>query len=222
MSTRPGDAGCWNLIGVGGDKSCPRLPEAVHCRNCEVMSEAARQSLRRPIDAAYREDWARVLRQPVAEGVAADRSALSFRIGREWLALPSQAIDSIAPLASLHRLPHRDNGVLLGVANIEGRLAPVLSLAELLGIDENDAPASHARHSFARLLVMEWEGQPLALPVAEIDGIVRYAASGVQAPAATINRGVARYLSGVLAHKGMQVGLLDAPLTGIALGRMLR
>ncbi|HCF6871985.1 TPA: chemotaxis protein CheW, partial [Pseudomonas aeruginosa] len=32
---------CWNRIGVHGDKSCERLAEHVHCRNCEVYAAAA-------------------------------------------------------------------------------------------------------------------------------------------------------------------------------------
>ena len=32
---------CWNRIGIYGDKSCPVLPEHIHCRNCSVYSAAA-------------------------------------------------------------------------------------------------------------------------------------------------------------------------------------
>jgi len=32
---------CWNEIGVRGDRSCPRLKEHGHCRNCPVFSSAA-------------------------------------------------------------------------------------------------------------------------------------------------------------------------------------
>jgi chemotaxis-related protein WspD len=222
MSAQPGDAGCWNKIGVGGDRSCPRLSTFIHCRHCDVVAAAARQSLRRPVDEAYREQWARQLRMPLPQRVTADRSGLVFRIGREWLALPARVIDTVAPLAPLHRVPHRTGAILLGVVNIEGRLVPALSLAALLGIDENEAPASSGRRSFARLLVLDWEGQLLALPVADLHGIVRYAAPMVQAPAATIDKGVARFLAGVLPHAGMQVGLLDPALTGAALERQLR
>jgi chemotaxis-related protein WspD len=44
----------------------------------------------------------------------------------------------------------------------------------------------------------------------------------VQAPAATINKGVQRYLSGVLTHAGMHVGVLDAERIGDQLTRLLR
>ena len=38
---------CWNRIGIYGDKSCPVLPEHIHCRNCSVYSAAATRLLDR-------------------------------------------------------------------------------------------------------------------------------------------------------------------------------
>ncbi len=32
---------CWNRIGVRGDRSCPKLAEHIHCRNCPVHAAAA-------------------------------------------------------------------------------------------------------------------------------------------------------------------------------------
>ncbi|MCB2511750.1 hypothetical protein KQ696_15470, partial [Listeria monocytogenes] len=34
-------ADCWTRIGVHGDKSCERLAEHGHCRNCEGYAAAA-------------------------------------------------------------------------------------------------------------------------------------------------------------------------------------
>jgi chemotaxis-related protein WspD len=72
------------------------------------------------------------------------------------------------------------------------------------------------------MLLVQWEGQAYALPVAELHGIIRYAASALKPPAATINKGVQRYLAGVLAHDDMQVGCLDDSLLGYQLARTLR
>ena len=38
------DTGCWNLIGVAGDKSCDKLAPIVHCRTCDVYAGAAQRS----------------------------------------------------------------------------------------------------------------------------------------------------------------------------------
>jgi chemotaxis-related protein WspD len=213
---------CWNRIGVSGDQSCAKLAQHIHCRNCEVYSGAAQRNLQRPVDAGYRAEWASHFRQPQAAPEASDRSALVFRVGREWLALPTRAVGSVAPLAPLHRLPHRGGRGLLGIVNVAGKLIPSMSLDALLGIDEQDAPAAAGRHVFARLLVIQWEGQAFALPVADLHGIARYAQAGLAAPAATINKGLDRFLTGVLAQDELRIGVLDESLVGHQLTRMLR
>ncbi len=215
-------ADCWNRIGVAGDQSCPKLAQVIHCRNCEVYAGAAQRNLQRPVGAGYREQWAAQLRQKIDVHAAADSAALVFRVGREWLALPAASIDSVAPEAPAHRLPHRSAGGLMGVVNVGGKLHPQISLATLLGIGNDAAAAANGRHIFARLVVMHWEGQSFALPVADLHGIVRYAAGSLGAPAATINKGLVRYLTGVLSEAGLHIGVLDAPLLGHQMARLLR
>jgi chemotaxis-related protein WspD len=216
------EAGCWNLIGVTGDKSCDKLASQVHCRNCDVYSGAAQRNLQRPVGDGYRAEWAAQLRQPVAPPDSSDTSALAFRIGREWLALPTAMVAQVAPQAPAHRLPHRAAPGLAGIVNVGGKLMPAIALAALLGIDERDAALRSGRHTFARLLVLDWEGQAFALPVADLYGIVRYRASGLTPPAATINRGLERYLLGVASRDDMHIGVLDAPLIGHQMTRLLR
>jgi chemotaxis-related protein WspD len=213
---------CWNRIGVSGDQSCARLEQAVHCRNCEVYSDAAQRNLQRPVGDGYREQWAAHFRQPAARATASDQSALVFRIGREWLALPTATIGSVAPLAISHKLPHRANPALLGIVSVGGKLTPSMSLGALLGVDEHEAPPTVGRYVFARLLVMQWERQSFALPVADLHGIARYPQAKLAAPAATINKGLDRFLTGVLALGELRVGILDAALVGHQLTRLLR
>ena len=216
------DAHCWNSIGVGGDQSCPKLRQHVHCRNCEVYGNAAQRSMQRPVGDGYREQWAALLRQPEARRTQHDSSGLVFRIGREWLLLPTAMVASVAPLAPSHALPHRSGAGLTGIVNVGGTLRPAISLATLLGIDDQDGLAQTGRHVFARLIVIEWEGQSFAMPVADLHGILRYAASAALAPAATINKGLQRFLTGVLSEADMRIGVLDAGLIGHQLMRLLR
>ncbi len=213
---------CWNIIGVGGDQSCPKLVQHVHCRNCEVYAGAAQRSMQRAVVPGYREDWAEQLRQPESARVVHDSSGLVFRIGREWLLLPTRIVAAVAPLAPSHALPHRASATLAGIVNVGGALTPGVSLASLLGIDEQDAPARQGRHTFARLLVIVWEEQRFALPVADLHGIVRYASANLAAPAATMNKGLLRFLTGILTEGEMRIGVLDAPLIGHQLARLLR
>jgi chemotaxis-related protein WspD len=215
-------ADCWNKIGVSGDQSCPKLVQHVHCRNCEVYAGAARQNLRRPVDTDYRNEWAALLRKPQTARGSDDRSCLVFRVGREWLALPTSVVASVAPMAPSHVLPHRSGRGLLGVVNVAGKLTPSMSLPVLLGIDQAEVVVQAGRHAYARLLVMEWEDQAYALPVADLHGILRYGAVAVHAPAATIGKGLRRFLTGVVSEKDMHVGLLDEALVGHQFARLLR
>ena len=200
-------------------------------------SGAVRDSLSRPVDADYGEDWARELARPAAGAGATDAAAMVFRIGAEWLAVPLALAASVAPVAPVHRLPHRGGGgPLLGIVAAGGRLLPAVSLARLLEIDAGAAvPAG--RHAFARLLVLA-ESDPqrgtgrsagaFALPVDEVQGVVRYASAGLLPPAATVGRAPPPLVTGVLADavRGAAdagaAGLLDAHLLMTALKGLLR
>ena len=205
-------ADCWGEVGVGGDLSCARLTEHMHCRHCPVYREAAGRILERSVDDAYRAQWAERLRQPRLTHDALDGAALVFRVGVEWLAVAATAVVSVVPVAPVHRVPHRSGGALLGVVNVDGRLVAALSLARVLGIDDSETETVTGRHVFARLLVLDCAGQHCAFPVAELQGLVRYASTRLAAPAATINRGLERHLDGVLRHDGLLVGVLDPVL----------
>lgn len=213
---------CWNRIGIAGDHSCELLQKAVHCRNCDVYANAAVRNLQRPVNPGYLREWAEHFRAEEEQGERQDSSCVAFRIGREWLSLPTSMFQQIAPKAIPHRLPHRNAPGLRGVVNAGGKLYPCISLADLLGIDDAGGEARAGRHTFARMLLVRWEEQTYALPVAELHGIIRYAASALKPPAATINKGIERYLAGVLPHADMQVGCLDDTLLGYQLARTLR
>src|SRR5947209_14499105 len=92
---------CWNAIGVGGDRSCPELVAAIHCRNCPVFAAAARTFLDRPAPDDYLAEWARLLDAPDADGSGAESESegtrdgigvVIFRLGSEWLALHARVV----------------------------------------------------------------------------------------------------------------------------------
>ena len=57
-----------------------------------------------------------------------------FRLGAEWFALPTIAVDEVAELRGIHSLPHRRGGMLLGLVNVQGELIVCVSLARVLGL----------------------------------------------------------------------------------------
>lgn len=52
---------CWNQIGVEGDRSCPQLKTAIHCRNCSVYSLAGRSLLEREASPEYLHEWTQIV-----------------------------------------------------------------------------------------------------------------------------------------------------------------
>lgn len=216
--------GCWRRIGVAGDRSCPELALHAHCRNCPAYADAAQHSLQRPLSEQYRDDWARELGRTGSTLLAADESAVGFRVGAEWLALPMALASGVAPVAPVHRLPHRTRGALLGIVNVGGRLLPAVSPARLLDQDGDaaEAPPPQGRHAFARLLVAVAGGHRFALQVDEVHGVLRYARAAVRPPAATVGRTPAALLVGVIGDGDIEAGLLDAAPLSARLQGLLR
>jgi chemotaxis-related protein WspD len=214
---------CWNRIGVHGDRTCERLQEHGHCRNCDVHAGAAARLMQRSVPVGYREDWTRHFAEPEPQEHPADEAALVFRIGREWLALPARHAVSVAENGKPHRLPHRKGGVLHGIVNVKGRLYPCMSLPALLQVDPHDAPANGTgRHIHARIVLAQLGESMFALPVQEVVGIHRYRDDDLQAPPATLSAEARRYMRGVLRIGGMTAACLDAELLGRTLAEALK
>ena len=81
----------------------------------------------------------------------------------------------VANLLPIHSLPHRQNGVVLGLANVRGELLVCVSLGQVVGV-EPSAAASRERRSAAyqRLLVIRRDGVRVVCPVDEVHGIHRF------------------------------------------------
>lgn len=125
---------CWRRIGVSGDGSCPELKTYVHCRNCPVMTAAARTFFDRPPPSGYLEDWAGVLGDVPGETTVPGTSTLVFRLSEEWYALPTEVLTEVASLRPVHRVPHRSSAALAGLVNVRGQLLLCGSLHGLLGL----------------------------------------------------------------------------------------
>ncbi len=189
---------CWNRIGVHGNKQCPLLEQHIHCRNCEVHAAAATRLLDRY---ALQQDQEPVAAAPLTE--CTGRSMLVFRLGEEWLALTTASLAEIAPVQSVHSLPHQRSRLLQGVANVSGALVPCLSLADLLGVQADTAEQRSGR-AMPRMLILAAEGGPVVMAVEEIDGIHRLdpllLGSGQDAT---------RFTAAVLQWRGRSVRVLD-------------
>jgi chemotaxis-related protein WspD len=223
---------CWNRIGIRGDASCPRLVDYVDCRNCPVYECAAAMLLDRPltdIDLMLCHGDAPALPLVPRIGTSATSgdtvdvdSLLVFRLGDEWLALPTRVFHQVTEMRRIHSLPHQRNRALLGIVNIRGALVVCASLGDLLGLEAvAGTPRDSRRAVYQRLLVVTDHGQSTAFPVDEVDGIQRFARVARDAVPATVARAALTYTRAVVRWQGRTIGLLDADLLLETLNRGL-
>ena len=208
---------CWNRIGIHGDRSCPLLEEHIHCRNCPVYSAAATRLLDRY--ALTRNDQDYVLAAQ-AQIEVSTRSILVFRLGEEWLGLPTRCLVEIAPLQTIHSLPHQRSRALLGVANVRGALVACLSLVELLGLDATAAVAASSR-IMPRMLIVAAQGGPVVVPVDEVHGIHAIDEQLLDSASVSGTHANARFTRGVLQWKDYSLRLLDEEQLLSAINRSL-
>ncbi|MFJ4291377.1 chemotaxis protein CheW [Cupriavidus sp. NPDC089707] len=218
---------CWRRIGVRGDGSCPALAQHAHCRNCPTYAQAAAMLL----DAQQLDQLADALPDAATFAMEADDpfaghgtalSCLVFRIGEEWLALPTAALGEVTAPCPVHSLPHRRDAAVLGLAAVRGNLLVCLSLARLFGTGSATPAIGNADEAAGnRFLILGQGRAALALPVAEVSGMVRVPGPALQPLPATLGRASARYTQALFLDHGRSIGLLDAALLRQALARSL-
>lgn len=204
---------CWSKIGVWGNAECPELEKYVHCRNCPVYSTAATQLLNTVPPHHYLEEWSsfvageREIREPNIH------SAVIFCIESEWFALSTKVFKEVAELKTIHSLPRRHKGVVLGIVNIRGELLVCISLAQALSLEKTREISRDKNQSTRqRLLVINDEGKRLAFPVDEVGGIHRFNPKEMKEVPTTIAKAAAVHTTGVLSWRNKSVGCLDEQL----------
>ena len=211
---------CWNRIGVWGKGTCPDLPRFIHCRNCPVCSGAAVQLLDRPLLPDYRREWTERFAHPRQSVAPPKTSVLLFRISAQWLALSTEAFQEVAEHRLVHSLPHRRQGIVLGLVNVRGELLICVSVGRLLAVEQSSSPEP-SRRRYDRLLVTNWEGRRLVFPADDVHGICRFQRAELQEPPATLTLSIRSYLEGLFFWETTAVGLLNADRLFAALNRSL-
>ncbi len=212
-------SGCWRVTGVYGEGSCAELGHYAHCRNCPVFAQAGLEAIDRPASASALEEA--TLRLGVSRPAAepAQASAVLFRLGFEWFALPTGALHEIVEGRTIHSLPHRAGSVVLGLANVHGELVVCVSLQRLLGRSVPPERSIGWRHG--RLILLNWERRRLAFPVEEVGGPWRYGVAEVAArPGLDADPG-GGFTRGVLRVNDCPAVMLEPDLLLAALNRML-
>ncbi|UCE94905.1 MAG: chemotaxis protein CheW [Flavobacteriaceae bacterium] len=209
---------CWNRIGVWrtGKEQCPELDHFVHCRNCSVFSKTGRKLLRSKPPENYRSELTKIFSTEQDVKAINVKSALVFRTGSEWLALPSHIVQEIVNMRPIHSIPNIKSKALRGLVNIHGRLRICVSIGRVLGLEKLRKTKNQLDSDYIspeRLVVVMQENHLVVFPVSEIKGIISYTAEMIKDPPVTVSGSKAVYTMGIIHLDGKDIGLLkDKPL----------
>ncbi|MCW5977688.1 MAG: chemotaxis protein CheW [Bryobacteraceae bacterium] len=198
---------CWSEIGASGDKSCARLAEFVHCRNCPEYSSAGRRLFERTANEALLREAAELLAAPKAAASMAALSLVVFRVRREWFALRAVALEQISEVHPVHSIPFRSGAALEGLTNVDGELVLSVSLPALLGFGagEEAAPDGGRR----RRCVIQAERRRYAFSVDEVLGVRRVDPASARPVPATVAKAPSTLTESCVEVDGRTAGLID-------------
>ncbi len=157
----------------------------------DVLDDAADERTRaffdRPPPEGYLEEWTERLAAPDDPPEPDVRSLLIFRLGAEWLALPTAQLSEVTSPQPIHSVPHRSNEGLLGLVNIRGQIRLCVSLHHVLGVD----PAATSRRvTPPRMIILQDHGEQWVFPVDEVTRAVRLSGSVLRPAPSTLRSGI--------------------------------
>lgn len=172
----------------------------------------------------YIKEWTESLTQPESDQEALNAlSVLVFRLGQEWLALPTIFFKEITNRRPVHHIPHRSGIILQGVVNLNGELELYVALHELLHIEPADTKnLERLPYHGDRMMAIIKEGELWVFPVDEIDGIYGWNLSGLENVPVNISKSGVNYIKGIMKMDSKSVGLLDEELLFASLQRSLQ
>jgi chemotaxis-related protein WspD len=215
---------CWNRIGVWGTETprCPKLEQFVHCRNCEVYSAAGRLVLERRLPTDYEASWAREYAKTKEQQAVGTESVTLFRLGEEWMALPTHIIQEITDIGTIHSIPHRSTPILRGLVNLRGQLKLCVSLGQLMEIDKAERVVGESKQrTYERMVAVTHHGSDFVFPVSEVRGTWRYRPEDLKEPPSTLSQARGTYTRGILSWDEKDVACLDAELMFYSLEKKL-
>lgn len=121
--------------------------------------------------------------QPAIPLFAPEATFLTFEVAGQSYGLPLSDVRAVAPAPERLAARPQDDPAIRGVAEVRGRLTPVVALRTLLGF--GSAPPAPS----SRLVLVEVAGTPVALQVDAVRGLVRAQPGDIQPTPPLLNRG---------------------------------
>jgi len=204
---------CWNQIGVWGDTTnrCPRLEEVIHCRNCDIYSAAGKIVLERRLPEQYQDQWAKVYSESKDENISGTESITIFRLGDEWMALPTNIIEEITDISTIHSLPHKKSKIVRGLMNLRGQMSICVSLGHLMDIGKTEKIKStdSRNRTYERMIAIKHNGSSFVFLVSEVRSTYRYRPDELKEAPSTLKGAFTR---GIISWKGHEISCLDTEL----------
>lgn len=179
--------------------------------------------LERKPDDSYLIEWSTLLQEKRETVVLMDEASLVvFRLGREWLGMSTKIFNEISERRQIHRIPHRNSPILMGLTNFRGQLRICMNLHNLLEIaaSENNSEKSNPLE-YQRMLAVQSEDNFWIFPADEVLGVFRFDLSTMENVPVTVSKSTANYIKGVLSWSEITVGVLDEELLLYSLKRSL-
>jgi len=150
-------------------------------------------------------------------------SIFVFRLGMEWLALPTIYLKEVTERRPIHSIPHKASSLLKGIVNLNGELKLCVSLHELLQIDmPHDDKAECFSYQRNRMAAIVKEGELWVFPVDEIDGVYFADLTKMENIPVNLSKSSVHYIKGMIKLKNKGVGLIDDDLLFASLQRSIQ
>lgn len=170
----------------------------------------------------YAQEWTTLLMQEKEEATLEDKvSVVIFRLKSEWLALSTSVFKSISEQGTIHRLPHYDASVILGVVNIRGQLRLCFALDNLLEVDGSDEEQEEQEDVY-RMVVIGNEEETWVFPAEQVARIHHFERAEITNVPVTVTKSTANYFKGMFQWNDKSVGLIDEELLFYGLKRSLK
>lgn len=188
----------------------------------------AERLLNRQADKSYVSMWQELLKRiKTPPSQTLESSLLLFRLGVEWLGIPTKMVEEVIDLRTIHTVPSTRSKIFLGVVNVRGQLRLCVALHRLLDIQstaEEKVPEIHIKglaRRYRRMLAIRRGVEVWVFPVDEIYGVVTCDFDNLDNIPVTVAKSTSNYLLGIFAWKDHSIGILDGELLFESLRRLV-
>jgi len=143
----------------------------------------------------------------VKDNKGASIQIVSFRIGREYFAVPVWQVREIIREVELFDVPGRGENIR-GVINLRGEIIPIVRMSVVLGMADVEGETNHR---MKRLIIVDVNGGKFGFEVEEVLDVMKVSTQDVQPPPLlSPENSLSGIIIGILHLRGKMIICLDA------------